>query len=174
MSWDQQADLTWGAKQAVLAEYFDRFPRDVVIETGCWNGQGSCLQFAHRATVYVIEHDPGFCELARSSPWTVIEGDSATELPALLRLLDRPAFFWLDAHLVAEAGEENHSPLLEELDAILAWPHAAQSVLLIDDVRMMGRDGWPTIEEILSVASSTWQDRTVADIVRFTPLDSGA
>lgn len=172
MTWDPPSDLSWAAKQEVLAEYFDRYPRKFVVETGCWNGYGSCLQFADRAEVFVIEAVPEFCVTARKSAWTVIEGDSALELPKLLTILPEPAFFWLDAHLVAEAGEENHSPLLEELDAILAWPHAAESVILIDDLRMHGREGWPTVAQVWKVCAGTWSLEEGQDILRATPLDN--
>lgn len=171
MSWDQEADLSWGGKQEVLRQYFDARPYAYVFETGIWNGQGSCFQFSDRARVTAIEINPESCEQARRNHPTsrIVQGDSATELAALLTYCPAPAFFWLDAHLVAESGEENSSSLAEELEAIMAWEHGAASTVLIDDVRMMGREGWPSIQDTLEQTAGFWDQETKADIVRLTP-----
>lgn len=171
MSWDPPADLSWGAKQEVLREYFHRYPYDYVFETGIWNGQGSCFQFCDRARVTAIEINAESCAAARVNHPTarIVEGDSATELGELLSFCPAPAFFWLDAHLVAEAGEENSSSLEEELQAIMLWEHGAASTVLIDDVRMMGREGWPSIEGTLEQTKGFWDQETKDDIVRLTP-----
>ncbi len=179
MNWDTAADLTYGQKFELVKDYFDRYPRSYVFETGIWNGMGSTFQFAERARVTAIETNLDSCELAqRNHPLVrVVHGDSATELPELLSFTPDSAFFWLDAHLVAESGEENHSPLIEELEAILAWEHAADSVILIDDVRMMGREGWPTLDQVWNFNrlriedGPVWNWDVAADIVRLTPRE---
>jgi hypothetical protein len=175
MSWNPAADLSYAGKQEVLLDYWQRFgPFKFVIETGIWQGRGSCMEFRSSATEYVgIEVDNESAAQARADGWDVRTGDSAHWLPVLLASRNAPAFFWLDAHLVAEAGEENHSPLIDELAAILGWPHAAESVVLVDDVRMMGRDGWPTIVDVLQRVGighlGTWDADVRADILRLTP-----
>lgn len=164
--------LTGGEKAELIADYHRRYPLGVVVETGVWGAHGSTFGLAGRASIFAIELDPERAAGARAAhpEVVIVEGDAAIELPRLLsEVIGEPALFWLDAHLVAEAGEENHSPVMAELEAIIAWPHAASSVVLIDDVRMMGRDGWPTVEEVLSLGSSTWRDQYADDILRFTP-----
>lgn len=173
MSWNPPADLSYAGKQAVLAEHFDRFPREIVVETGLYNGRGACFQFVGRARVVCLDVNPAWCLQARLSGVETLAGDSRVTLPRLLRSLDRPAFFWLDAHRVVEALEENDSPLYEELEAILAWPHADGSVVLVDDVRMMGRPGWPSIVEVgwlLYERAAPWRATVEADILRLLPL----
>ncbi len=180
VSWTPSADLSYQAKQLVLVEYWQRYgPFRFIVETGVWQGNGSCMRFAQQATQtdpgseYVgVELDRGSAELAWRRGFDVRVGDSAELLPGLLAARNGPAFFWLDAHLVVEAYERNHSPLRAELAAILAWPHAAGSVVLIDDVRMMGRDGWPGLRELLEqayVRPGLWQVELREDILRLTP-----
>lgn len=166
-----EAVLSGGAKAELVASYYDRYPRNTVIETGIWNGHGSTFGLAPRARIFAIESDPERAAQAYGMhpEIEVICGDSGSWLTVVLSNLHEPALFWLDAHTVAEAGEPNHSPLMAELDAILAWPHAAESVVLIDDVRMMGRDGWPTCEEVVRAACETWEVLIQDDVLRLTP-----
>ena len=120
-----------------------------------------------------MEANDASAAIARARGFDVRTGDSAYLLPMLLASRNGPAFFWLDAHLVEEAYEENSSPLDAELAAILAWPHAAGSVVLIDDVRMMGREGWPAVRGVLEqayVRPGHWAMEVKDDILRLTPL----
>ncbi len=174
MTWNPQADLNYQGKQAVLAYYWHRYgPFRFIIETGIWQGNGSCMQFRSPDSEYVaVESHDGSAAQARARGFDVRTGDSAVLLPMLLASRNRPAFFWLDAHLVEEAYEENTSPLAAELAAILAWPHAAGSVVLIDDVRMMGRSGWPSVQEVLAQAyvdTGFWSVEVRDDILRLAP-----
>jgi len=172
VNWNPDADLNHADKAKVLVDYFDRYgPFRYVLETGIWQGQGSCYQFEPYAEVVAIESDPESAALAREAGHDVRTGDSAYLLGMLLASRDAPAFFWLDAHLVAEAGETNYSPLMWELAAIRGWPHAAGSCVLIDDVRMMGREGWPSLDAVLAVADP-WDIDVSDDIVRLTPKSS--
>lgn len=160
-------------KAATLREHFDRYgPFKFVIETGIWNGYGSCEQFQPEAEVVAIELDDERAQLGRARGLDVRTGDSAAILPTLLASRNAPALFWLDAHLVAEAHEINHSPLLDELAAIRDWPHASGSVVLIDDVRMMGRPGWPSAKQVIDYIAQRcpWWDRELRDdIFRAVP-----
>lgn len=170
------AHLPQGAKQQLLRDYWRRFgPFRFVIETGVWNGSGSCMQFAGEAKYVAVEVNEESARAGRAAGYDVRTGSSEEWLPFLLSSRDGPALFWLDAHLVAEAGEENHSPLLEELRAILAWPHAAGSVVLVDDVRMMGRPGWPSLLDVWNLwpdnngPEGVWRWDVRDDILRLTP-----
>jgi len=177
--------LTCTDKRAVLRAYFDRYQPKVVVETGIWAGGGSCMQFAGEATVYLIDCDEDNCEQAHSScpSAVVLCGDSADVLPHLLAQLEdyvrideiMPALFWLDAHYVPEIDGEEHAvdhptPLLAELQAILGWEHAARSVVLVDDLRLLGEPGWPSRAELAALdLGETWDTQEQADILRLTP-----
>ena len=78
-------------KAAVLREYFETFNPSTVIETGVWEGWGSCFQFHDQANVIAIEANDESAERARANGYNVITGDSATVLPQLLRTLNNRA-----------------------------------------------------------------------------------
>ncbi len=171
MSWDPAQDPAYKLKQQVLADYFDRYgPFRFVIETGIYQGQGSCFQFEGRAEVVAVESDDVSAALARSGGHDVRTGDSALILPWLLASRNGPAFFWLDAHQVTEAGAPGTSPLLEELGAILAWPHAAGSVVLCDDPWMIGEPGWPNWLDLIRLQlGAVWNLDETDNVLRLTP-----
>lgn len=168
--WEPQADLGYGEKIEVLRDYSVRYGLRTMIETGLYNGRGSGMEMQDLLDLYwIIDCDPEQVEAARSNGFFATCGDTGEMFGVFISGVFRPCLFWLDAHLVANADEENGSSLGGELDAILAWPHAAQSVVLIDDIRMMGREGWPTLAEVLSRCEPVWDVLVEADIVRCTP-----
>lgn len=172
MEWEPEADLAYGEKIQVLRAYASEYKLTTMVETGLYNGSGSGMQMRDLIEQYiVVDIDIEQIKAAKSrGADKVWWGDSAEQMPRLLRTLDGPALFWLDAHLVAEAGEQNSSSLSGELAAILAWPHAAASVILIDDLRMFGREGWPTLTGLREQVAGWWELLEADDIMRLTPL----
>lgn len=168
-------------KVEILRRYAAEYPRKVMVETGLWQGHGSGHELRHQfEIVWQIDADPENCrkavEQARGQDGCrlyALPGDSAVVLPRILRAIREPAFFWLDAHYWDdEPGPP--SPLLAELDAIIAWEHGPQSVVLIDDVRQMrgqelGQEGWPTVEEVMNKCGKLWNRSVEADIIRCVP-----
>ena len=175
-SWNPEADLSWWEKQQVLADYFDRWRPAVVVETGLYNGIGSCYQFIGRARVVVCDISRRQCEQAEQAGVTwAVPGDTRETFARVLENVHAPALFWLDSHLVTVGGDDrNDAPLREELEALIAWPYAARSVVLIDDVRLMGLDGWPSLEWVLGACrlSGFWQVEVADDVVRCTPVST--
>ena len=168
-----QPVLNQGEKHALIHSYAQ--PYGVLIETGLWNGWGATLalegQIAER---YAIDADYENVVRAREKNVEAFTGNSATMLPALLRRIWKPACFWLDAHYAVEGDDylaANPCPLLAELDAILNWPYARDSTVLIDDLRLMGSPGWPTLEEVRAKArEQTWTHEEAGDVMRLTPV----
>lgn len=171
MDWNPPADLTYSAKLDVIRSYLEQMPRPrTMIETGLYAGNGSGMQMGVLLDTYIaLDIDPEQVASAQARGYTAVAGDSADTLAGVLATVSGPALFWLDAHLVSEYDEENASSLMGELDAILAWPHHATSVVLIDDLRMCGRQGWPTVQEIRDKVGDIWQREEAADIMRLTP-----
>jgi hypothetical protein len=161
--------LGQAGKADVLAGYFTHYNPKTVIETGVWEGWGSCFQFHTRANVIAIEQNDDSAERARANGYNVITGDSATVLPQLIAQLDHPVMFWLDAHTVEWIDGHGSCPLLDELQVIREWEHGPASVVLIDDVRMMDEPGWPGLPAVLAAAGDTWQHVVEDDILRLTP-----
>ncbi len=169
--------LGWQEKHRLVYEYAQ--PYGILVETGLYNGGGATTTIAnmHRGegplTLYALDISRGNVDKARAAGVQAFQGDSAVMLPQLLERIQRPACFWLDAHTASEGDEEDHSPLMAELDAILAWPHAAASTVLVDDLRMYGREGWPSLKEILLALGfpflCLWGLQESDDILRLTP-----
>ena len=62
------------------------------------------------------------------------------------------------------------TPLLEELKAILTWEHAPASVVLVDDMRLLGQPGWPARADLAGLdLGEIWDAEETADILRLTP-----
>jgi hypothetical protein len=106
--------------------------------------------------IYSIELDENLYETARhrfseSRSITIVKGDSGRVLPELLKIIESPCLFWLDAHYCsggATSGGELVTPIMKELECILN--HSIKNhVILIDDASLfVGKDDYPTIEEL--------------------------
>lgn len=127
-------------KQEMVIRYGRFYRARTLVETGTSLGGtvAVCLPYFDR--IYSIELDDELYERAAAAfadqpQVTIIHGDSAAEIPALLeRLPSSRTLFWLDAHF-SGAGTARGAidpPLLPELEAILAM-RDAKDVILIDD-----------------------------------------
>jgi hypothetical protein len=143
-------------KHAVVKEYQSRFGPRVFVETGTFAGGMIDAVRARFDRVVSIELDPGWhsraVERFRADPGiTLLQGDSGVRLREVLDALTEPALFWLDAHYSGPVTARGalDSPIVRELDAIRA--HGVRGhVVLIDDMRdFQGRDGYPTVDEVL-------------------------
>ncbi len=173
--------LGFQEKHALVYQYAR--PYGVVVETGLYNGGGASTTIAkaHPDMVcYAIDRQAANVDAARRAGVLAWLGDSGLVLQRLLKTLDRPACFWLDAHDASEGEEVDSSPLLDELHTIMAWPHAEASTVLVDDLRMYGRPGWPTMTAIRSAVgvgnldmvprrSYAWDYLEWDDVLRLTP-----
>jgi hypothetical protein len=127
-----------------IGQYFRRFRRDIFVETGTLVGNGLwCALDAGFDRCYSIEiHEHQYlaaCERFQQEVSNdrvrLILGDSGIQLPTVVDEIDRPALFWLDAHMSHNYGPQlsKACPAMEELDAIdrnVIRTH----VILIDDV----------------------------------------
>jgi hypothetical protein len=176
-------------KTELLRSYGIAYELRILVETGLWNGHGSGMPIARGFDRYVaVDAQQANWQRAKDAGFEAHFGSSAIVLPYLLgrranmmrepaeRLDRNPALFWLDAHYVVEGDDflaANPSPLLAELRAILEWPHAPRSVVLVDDVRMLGAPGWPTRDEIAATldtfGDNPWEAREVDDVLRLVP-----
>ena len=171
MSWNPDADLDYAQKQQVLRDYFDRYRPEYVIETGLYALRGSCFQFVDEADVIAFDPDIENRRAAMDAGCIAVY-PNAIDLKRVLQVAVRaPAMFWLDAHAVVEKREDNYSTLREELRGIVAWRHAPGSIVLIDDMRMMGLPGWPTLTEVRALTEGLWDREERDDVMRLTPKE---
>lgn len=83
----------------------------------------------------------------------IIQGDSATVLPALVKTISEPILFWLDGHYSGEGTGmgDAHSPIVAEIKHILELRPSGRDAIIIDDARnFVGADGYPPIESFMA------------------------
>ena len=122
---------------------FEAFPNYYFVETGTFDGQG--IRYALRAKfpmIFSMELLPAHVKQV-SNLFTgnknvkVIQGDSGKNLYNLIKNLDKPITFWLDAHSGIDNDKQKNTPILEELEQI-KWHHIKTHTILIDDMHCCG------------------------------------
>jgi hypothetical protein len=165
-------------KQKAVQDYGQKFGLHILIETGTYYGEMVSAMRTRFNTIYSIEQNPELAaraakEFARYRHIQIIQGDSQTALPALLKSLDQPALFWLDAGYYGWSGSHGDKKRLGiELDAILHHKINRHVVLMDDAHGLNGQNGALTIEEVTSQIHSEFPNRKVEvafDILRITP-----
>ncbi len=127
-------------------DVFTKYPNRYFIETGSFLGDG--VQMALEAgfeQIYSIELAPHYyqhcCSRFASYPnVTILQGNSTTVLPELLKHIDSPATFWLDGHYscgINSGKGDTNCPILAELENIRQHPIKTHTIL-IDDIRLFG------------------------------------
>ena len=166
-------------KHGIVRDYAERYDLGTLVETGTYKG-GTIDALRHRfRRIYSIELDDALYARARArfaglSHVTILHGDSAQVLPALLGELTDPALFWLDGHYSGPgtAKGRRETPILEEIHAILAHPVPGH-VILIDDARVFGTwPDYPTMDEfrtLITTTAPTLNFTVDDDIIRLTP-----
>lgn len=163
-------------KVAELRRYARQFGVSVFVETGTYEGETTYRLRRDFARLFTVEIDPELARLARMrfaplkriSP---IESSGPDGLRTALREIRAPALFWLDSHPCSTKTSGSGSPAVEELRQVMEH-EVPGHVALIDDVRLLtGSDGWPTLDELLSVVDrSRFETAVRDDILRVTPL----
>ena len=163
-------------KEMAVRQYARRFNLRTLVETGTYRGvmvNAIKRLFDH---IYSIELDPTLHRdaVVKFKRWPhikLLQGDSATMLAQVLREINEPCLFWLDAHysggVTARAGMD--TPIVEELKSILAHPQS-RHVILIDDARCFdGENDYPSfaaIVRLLGPDEAVWDARDIDDIIR--------
>lgn len=166
-------------KQHVLCKYARKYQLKTLVETGTFDGRMVSAMLNVFRNIFSIELSTKFYQRARqrfknASHVRLIEGDSGQKLQEVMPQLDAPALFWLDGHYSGGETAIGHrgSPILEELDHILADRRQAH-VIVIDDARLFnGEEGYPTIEELIEHVQSQREDVRLSlqdDSIRILP-----
>ncbi|HXG56648.1 MAG TPA: hypothetical protein VNJ03_14825 [Vicinamibacterales bacterium] len=142
-------------KQRIVKHEPRRYGLTTVVETGTFTGDmiAALLPLAQR--LISIELDDRLFDAARrrfaAHPQVeILHGDSATRLPPVVATLTQPALFWLDGHYAGggTARTQVASPILQEIDTLLAHPVPGHHVLIDDARQFVGDDGYPTVEAL--------------------------
>jgi predicted O-methyltransferase YrrM len=140
-------------KHSVLRSAAREHGLRILVETGTYTGETAWAFRREFDRIDTIEVEPALARLARirfarTSSVHVHQGDSARVLPQILSSLDRPALFWLDAHPHTDrSANDAPVPLVAELTAIAAHPVRGH-IVLVDDMRLMGSAGFPSIDDL--------------------------
>lgn len=142
-------------KKRIIKDYAKKFGIHIFIETGTCLGQ---MVYANRdifQRIYSIELDKqlwsGAQKLFRSYEHiTILHGDSTKVLPLVLRDINEPVLFWLDAHYSGgfTTKGDKETPILNEIESIFSH-RINNHVVLIDDARLfVGKSDYPTLETL--------------------------
>jgi hypothetical protein len=142
-------------KQQILRDYVRRFGLRYLVETGTYLGETVAALAADVDHVVSIElgeelHTKARERFARWRNVTLLQGDSAGLLPQVAAEAPDATLFWLDAHYSHgnTARGDQDTPVLSELNVVLARGRRGD-VVLVDDARLLGDvDGWPTLDDI--------------------------
>lgn len=156
------------------------------VETGTYLGDSARQLDDLVDEVWTVELVPAILaqaaeRLADRPTVHLVEGYSPEVLPSVLAQVPGPALYWLDGHGGTFGANDTpphirECPVLEEIALIETHPHAAGSVILIDDARAFfgpmlqhRPEDWPTFVE---VATALGPDRYVTvldDVVIAVP-----
>lgn len=150
---------------------------NTLIETGTFLGEMVKNVKDDFNKIYTIELDKELYHRANNKfkgykKINVLQGNSSKILPDLLKNIQKPSLFWLDAHysgILTARGEKN-TPIREELNTIIS--HGIDShVILIDDARCFtGNNDYLTIKEIKNkIVNHTHKIKIENDIIRIVP-----
>ena len=152
----------WSGVPIALAESLCKaLELEGAIETGTYLGESTRQLAEIFRQVQTIELSPTLYEQAKQQAPTNIAfhlGSSAEILGQVIANAAGPQLFWLDGHWSGDstAGVDDECPVLEEIGAIDASAHGAESAVLIDDARLFlvppppphKREQWPTFMEV--------------------------
>jgi hypothetical protein len=163
----------------ILRKHAREFNLDTFVETGTYLGD---TVYAMRRVCKKISSIELSKELAKKARLRfsryaniqILEGDSTVILPQILKSIDTPCLFWLDAHFsegVTVVGS-SPTPILEEVKAIIEHPVKGH-VILVDDARsFVGKSGYPTLEQLNSFVTGSRPDILMGvrnDIIHLRP-----
>lgn len=135
--------------------FFD-FPNQIFVETGTYGGTGvqKALDagFTEVRSIELDENNFRYSQqrFAHKANVKLFKGDSSLDLWNVIKDIDQPITFWLDAHVFPprQDGGKN-CPLLEELDQIKLHP-IKNHTILIDDMHCSGTEAFDylTIDDL--------------------------
>ncbi|KKQ91820.1 MAG: hypothetical protein UT17_C0004G0168 [Candidatus Woesebacteria bacterium GW2011_GWB1_39_10] len=168
-------------KVRIISGYAQKFHTQILIETGTYLGQTVDDLKNEFNKIYSIELDKTLYRNARkmfskNRNIKIIQGDSTTILPNLIREAKKPTLFWLDAHYSGgiTAKGKKETPILNELKSI-SKSKIKNHVILIDDARnFTGLCDYPTIKEIKLFVSRYFPHYKIEikdDIIRIYPYE---
>ena len=154
--------VTFGIPKTLVLNLQKIFSIGYFIETGTFKGGTTSWAANNFKKVITIENSKELFELAKVnlSSYPNIEciyGNSGEKITEILKSLDKPAIFWLDAHWCGGLtfGSDYECPLIDEINHVVE--HNLQHIIIIDDARYFVKppknthstEQWPGLNEII-------------------------
>lgn len=95
---------------------------------------------------------------------TLVHGDSDEYLEQIVQEVKEPALFWLDAHLNSPEEGPVVTPIERELIHILEHRPGPVNYVLVDDARLFGGNGYPSLESIKKLVECYGHDEYSFDV----------
>lgn len=165
-----------GPPNKLIEKLVTNFKIDNFVETGTYYGGTATWASKHFKNVLTIEYSKELYEQAIAkfniSNIEFIFGDSRTELSKLIKHLDSPSIFWLDAHWSGGVtyGDTDQCPLVEEINIINS--SSFDNFILIDDARLFTSppqpphkiEQWPDVATVIQALKSKQSDKYIVII----------
>lgn len=166
-------------KWDIILGYAQQYSLDAFIETGTYMGHTVFAMKDKFSRVDSIELDDGYYRRAkrifsRYKNVTIHHGDSQDVLLRILESVNTPCLFWLDAHYcgATTARGKLYSPIMHEVDIILASPVSGHVILIDDADCFVGECDYPTQERFLQYVREKKPNLRIEiqdNIIRITP-----
>lgn len=164
-------------KQQVVIDYIKKYSPAVFIETGTYKGKMVYAVMPYIDRIYSIELDETHYQNARKRfagypDIHLLQGQSGEVLPQILKTIDQPCLFWLDAHYSggSTAKGDMDTPIMQEMECILNHPQVEKHIILIDDAGcFVGENDYPTIEaleKLIHTSRPNWIFEVTNEIIR--------
>lgn len=148
-------------KRKFLRKIIKQFNYRVFIETGTYKGEMIDNVKNRFDKIYSIELGEDLFKKAKEKfvgepKIKLYQGDSALILPTILKDVNEPAFFWLDAHYSKNdtaRAENSDTPIENELRAVFNH-HINKHVIMIDDALDFGHGDYPSIDSVKALANN--------------------
>lgn len=145
-------------KQLIVKQYASKYSIRTFIETGTY--LGSMIDNVKNIfdKIYSIELDKLLYKRARkkfagSNHISLYLGDSSQLLPTILKKIDEPTLFWLDAHYSDGITAKGNltTPIMQEIRSILKHRQKKHIILIDDAILFIGKNNYPTIGKLKNI-----------------------
>lgn len=166
-----------------LVEFLaNEYSLSTFVEGGTYKGNTARYASQIFKNVHTIEASPIMYKIASDNlnnykNVNVLLGDTRNNLRKIIENSNH-ILYWLDSHWSGgnTYGKDDECPLIEELKIIFGKKHSF--VILIDDARLFTSpppiphkiEGWPTIDEVLSVIPKGYKVFIYEDVIYILPV----
>lgn len=150
-------------KHKVVRDIAKKYNISTLVETGTYLGNMIAANKNNFDRIYSIELDSKLFARARRKfaefkNIKVIKGDSSKVLPLVLKRINKPSIFWLDAHYSGKITAKGtfDTPIISELKSIISVKPKRQIILIDDADYFKGENGYPTITSLKNFISKEY------------------